>query len=62
TPNVIGVPRAEAERVLRAAGATPLIVEAANPAPAGTVYDQDPEPGATLVDGAIVTLYLSQGQ
>lgn len=62
TPNFIGVPRAEAERVLRAAGATPLIVEAANAAPAGTVFNQDPEPGAALADGAIVTLYLSQGQ
>lgn len=62
TPNFIGVSRAEAERVLRAAGATPLIVEAANEAPAGTVFDQDPEPGAALADGAIVTLYLSQGQ
>ncbi len=62
TPDFIGVSRAEAERVLGAIGATPLIVEAGNAAPAGTVFNQQPDAGEPIEDGGIVTLYISQGQ
>jgi len=61
TPNFIGVTRAEAERVLEGLCVTPLIVQAANAAPVGTVFEQQPTAGAALPEGSIVTLYTSQG-
>lgn len=61
-PDFTGVSRAEAEAVLEEIGATPLIVESANDAPAGTVFDQSPAPGEDLQDGDVVTLFVSQGR
>ncbi|MQC47984.1 MAG: PASTA domain-containing protein [Chloroflexi bacterium] len=62
TPDFLGVTQAEAERVLTQIGATPLIVGAANAAPVGTVFGQQPDAGASLEPGDIVTLFISQGQ
>jgi beta-lactam-binding protein with PASTA domain len=60
-PDFTGVGRAEAEAVLEQIGATPLIVESANAAPAGTIFDQSPAPGEELLEGDVVTLFVSQG-
>jgi eukaryotic-like serine/threonine-protein kinase len=61
-PNVIGQSFAEASRQLRAEGFTPVRRDVDDPAPKGTVIDQDPEPGALRPPGTEVTLSVSTGQ
>lgn len=60
-PNFSGVQRDEAVRVLEEAGLVPLIFEAPNDAPAGSVFQQSPPPGQSIEDGGTVTLFVSQG-
>ncbi|MEX2373809.1 MAG: helix-turn-helix domain-containing protein [Dehalococcoidia bacterium] len=59
-PDFTGVSREEAEQVIEDIGATPLIVEAAANAPAGTVFAQTPEPGGELGPGSVMTLFVAQ--
>lgn len=59
-PDLTGVTRAEAERVLDGLGISPLVVQAASTATPGTVFDQQPAAGTPLQDGAAVTLFVSQ--
>lgn len=60
TPNFIGVASQAAQDVLEDLGVTPLLVEAASDAPAGTVFGQSPEAGEELQEGDVVTLFVSQ--
>lgn len=60
-PDFSGVSRTEAQQVLDDLGVTPLIVEAFDATPAGLVFDQSPAPGATLREGDVMTLFVSQG-
>ena len=61
TPDFTGVEREEAEAVLRAIGAAPLVIEVASgEQPPGRVFAQTPEPGSALGAGDEVTLIVAQ--
>jgi eukaryotic-like serine/threonine-protein kinase len=61
-PNVIGQSFADASRQLRAEGFAPVRQDVDDPAPKGTVVDQDPGPGTLQPPGTEVTLNVSTGQ
>ena len=61
-PDLRGVERAEAKRVLRAGGYGVLVTEAdSETAPAGRVFAQTPAPGAAVAAGDLITLIVSTG-
>ena len=61
-PGVLDLPAVEATRVLTEANLEAEIVEEANvDAPAGTVFDQDPDPGVSVEEGSTVRLRVSAG-
>ncbi|MGJ6961438.1 Stk1 family PASTA domain-containing Ser/Thr kinase [Streptosporangium sp. G11] len=59
-PDVRGMPRDQADGVLRGAGFTPEFVEQTDSAQPCTVIAQDPQPKAEIDKGAVVRLTLSQ--
>jgi eukaryotic-like serine/threonine-protein kinase len=61
-PSVIGQSFADASKALRAEGFTPVRQDVDDPAPKGTVVDQDPGPGTLHPPGTEVTLSVSTGQ
>lgn len=61
-PNFDGVTRDEARRVLEEMGVSPVVVEADDEAPAGTVFNQSPSPGTPLSAGDLVTLFVSSDE
>jgi membrane peptidoglycan carboxypeptidase len=61
-PVVVGLLQDDAETVLRAAFLNYEVIEVPSLDPAGTVVTQSPEPGTTLTQGSLVTLYVSTGE
>ncbi len=62
TPNFIGVARDEATELLTQLGLSFVVIEVqTNEAPAGRVFGQSPQPGATIEAGGDVTLIVSSG-
>ncbi|MFF5204699.1 Stk1 family PASTA domain-containing Ser/Thr kinase [Streptosporangium sp. NPDC000396] len=59
-PDVMGMPRDQADAMLRGAGFTPEFVEQTDSAQPCTVIAQDPLPKAEIDKGAVVRLTLSQ--
>lgn len=59
-PNLVGVPRAEAESMLSTAGLDANVVEVPSAEPIGTVVAQNP-PGGQLRQGEAVRLNVSRG-
>ncbi|MER5625361.1 Stk1 family PASTA domain-containing Ser/Thr kinase [Streptosporangium sp. NPDC002544] len=59
-PDVMGMPRDQADGVLRGAGFAPEFVEQTDAAQPCTVIAQDPQPKAEVDKGAVVRLTLSQ--
>ncbi|WP_433377041.1 Stk1 family PASTA domain-containing Ser/Thr kinase [Streptosporangium sp. CA-115845] len=59
-PDVMGMPRDQADGVLRGAGFAPEFVEQTDAAQPCTVIAQDPQPKAETDKGAVVRLTLSQ--
>ncbi|MFI6450784.1 Stk1 family PASTA domain-containing Ser/Thr kinase [Streptosporangium amethystogenes] len=59
-PDVMGMPRDQADGVLRGAGFVPEFVEQTDAAQPCTVIAQDPQPKAETDKGAVVRLTLSQ--
>ena len=61
-PDLRGVERAEAERVLTANGLRPLVIEvSSDTTPAGRVSSQTPDPGSPVAEGDGITLVVSTG-
>lgn len=62
-PNVVGEQFDTAEIAIRDAGFVPQrILEFHETAPLGEVYDQTPAANEKLVDGSVVTIYVSKGK
>jgi serine/threonine-protein kinase len=61
-PVVVGLLQADAEQVLRTAFLNYEILEVASLDPVGTVVSQSPEPGLTVTQGSVVTIYISTGE
>ncbi|MFD8561853.1 Stk1 family PASTA domain-containing Ser/Thr kinase [Streptosporangium canum] len=59
-PDVKGMPRDQADAMLRSAGFNPQFVEQTDAAQPCTVIAQDPQPNAEIDKGAVVRLTLSQ--
>ncbi|WP_433255400.1 Stk1 family PASTA domain-containing Ser/Thr kinase [Streptosporangium sp. CA-135522] len=59
-PDVKGMPRDQADAMLRTAGFSPEFVEQTDSAQPCTVIAQDPQPNAEIDKGAVVRLTLSQ--
>ncbi|GAA4230906.1 serine/threonine-protein kinase [Streptosporangium album] len=59
-PDVKGMPRDQADAMLRGAGFTPEFVEQTDAAQPCTVIAQDPQPNAEIDKGAVVRMTLSQ--
>ncbi|ACZ85738.1 Stk1 family PASTA domain-containing Ser/Thr kinase [Streptosporangium roseum] len=59
-PDIKGMPRDQADAMLRAAGFNPQFVEQTDSAQPCTVIAQDPQPNAEIDKGAVVRLTLSQ--
>ncbi|MEV4250524.1 Stk1 family PASTA domain-containing Ser/Thr kinase [Streptosporangium canum] len=59
-PDVKGMPRDQADAMLRGAGFNPQFVEQTDAAQPCTVIAQDPQPNAEIDKGAVVRLTLSQ--
>jgi serine/threonine-protein kinase len=59
-PDVTGMPRDQAEQVLRKKGLNPQFVEQSDDAPAGTVIAQDPGPGDPVAPGATVQITIAK--
>ncbi|WP_031162756.1 Stk1 family PASTA domain-containing Ser/Thr kinase [Streptosporangium roseum] len=59
-PDVKGMPRDQADAMLRSAGFNPQFVEQTDSATPCTVIAQDPQPNAEIDKGAVVRLTLSQ--
>jgi serine/threonine-protein kinase len=61
-PRVVGAPEAAAKQALSRAGlASDVSRETSDTVPAGTVFGQDPAPGAMVDEGAVVQLVVSDG-
>ena len=60
-PDFTGVSRATAQATIATLDLTPLFVDAASEAPAGTIFDQSPSPGTQVEDGDVITLFVSTG-
>ncbi len=62
SPKLVGMTLADAQKAIAESGFKIAIVERADPyAPAGIVVGQSPGAGATVVQGATITLYVSKG-
>jgi hypothetical protein len=61
-PNVVGMNRLVAGRIIEGAGLRHVDEEIQNESAAGTVLRTNPAPATTLTAGATVTLYYSSGQ
>jgi beta-lactam-binding protein with PASTA domain len=61
-PEVLGLMVDEATQTLEAAGFVVKVVEVEDEAEAGTVVDQSPEAGGSVVPGSTVTLVVSAGK
>ncbi len=61
-PVVVGLSLEDAETVLRAAFLNFEMLEVASLDPEGTVVGQLPDPGTTVTQGSVVTIYVSTGQ
>ncbi|HEY9523083.1 MAG TPA: PASTA domain-containing protein, partial [Thermopolyspora sp.] len=59
-PDVNGMPRDQAEQVLRGKGLNPQFVEQIDDAPPGTVIAQDPGPGDPITRGAAVQITIAK--
>ena len=60
-PDFTGVSRATAQATIANLDLTPLFVDAASEAPAGTIFDQSPSPGTEVEAGDVITLFVSTG-
>lgn len=60
-PDFTGVTRETAQATLATLEVTPLFVDAASDAPAGTIFDQSPSPATDLQPGDVITLFVSTG-
>jgi hypothetical protein len=60
-PNLVGMTQADAEKQVLSAGLHYKFFLEANPLAKGTVFKQDPEPGATTANGGTVTFWVSKG-
>ena len=60
-PNVKGMTQDDAQSKITGAGFTVTVEKLANAAPAGTVYDQSPDPGIQLGIGQPVKIFVSTG-
>ncbi len=61
-PKVVGLPRAEAERILKEKGLVPrVLLEPSDEVPAGVVFRQDPAPGEVALAGSRVDLWVASG-
>ncbi|HEY3208689.1 MAG TPA: PASTA domain-containing protein, partial [Actinomycetota bacterium] len=61
-PNVVGMRQAAAVRTLLKANFTPVVKSAPSVEPAGVVFDQNPNGGASAVLGSVVTIMVSNGK
>ena len=61
-PSVVGLEVDEAESRLRDAKLNPLVVEIASLEPVGIVVNQSVEPGATVSQGSVITIWVSTGE
>ncbi|MEX2252132.1 MAG: transglycosylase domain-containing protein [Acidimicrobiia bacterium] len=61
-PSVVGLEVDEAESRLRNAKLNPLVVEIASLEPVGIVVNQSVEPGATVSQGSVITIWVSTGE
>jgi serine/threonine-protein kinase len=61
-PSVVGLERRDAESRLRDAKLNASVVEIASLEPAGIVVNQSIEPGATVRQGSVVTIWVSTGE
>jgi beta-lactam-binding protein with PASTA domain len=60
-PDVVGLPRDEAVRVLRGLGLTPVtFTETSNAVPVGTVTSQSPSPGTAVREGRGISLGVNE--
>jgi serine/threonine-protein kinase len=60
-PNVVGLQLEDANKQIRAAGLTVETSRESNDAPAGTIFDQDPDASTRADKGSAVTLHVSTG-
>ena len=60
-PNVVGLPQAEATRILVDSYFTPVVQRVGSAQPAGVVVAQSPAGGSTAVAGGMVTIQVSTG-
>jgi penicillin-binding protein 1A len=61
-PSVVGLEQSEAEERLREAKLNATVVEIASLEPVGMVVNQSIEPGSTVRQGSIVTIWVSTGE